>query len=133
MATSREERAEELTAAKKLELDMKKNPEKYFTGPEGHVRDRIIVNQTPDIPSEGAFVSLNGFAYLIKPGEEIDIPRPIRKMIDTRIRTDTIQIQNPDGSYKSHGRDMPRITYILIKEDVGKEEEVGKKEVPAME
>jgi hypothetical protein len=48
-------------------------------------------------------------------------------MLDTRIKTDTIQIQNPDGNYKSQGRDMPRITYILIKEDVGREE------VPATE
>ncbi|HHT9136798.1 MAG TPA: hypothetical protein ACFYEK_06065 [Candidatus Wunengus sp. YC60] len=122
MATSKEERAEELSAAKKLELDMKKNPEKYFTGPDGHIRDRIIINQTPDIPSEGVFVSLNGFAYLAKPGVEIDIPRPIRTMLDTRIKTDTIQVQNPDGSYRSTERDMPRITYILIKENVGKEE-----------
>lgn len=123
MATSKEERAEELSAAKKLELDMKKNPEKYFTGPDGHIRDRIIINQTPDIPSEGVFVSLNGFAYLAKPGVEIDIPRPIRTMLDTRIKTDTIQVQNPDGSYRSTERDMPRITYILIKENVGKEED----------
>ena len=122
MATSKEERAEELSSAKKLELDMKKNPEKYFTGPDGHIRDRIIINQTPDIPSEGVFVSLNGFAYLAKPGVEIDIPRPIRTMLDTRIKTDTIQVQNPDGSYRSTERDMPRITYILIKENVGKEE-----------
>lgn len=122
MAT-KEERAEELSAAKKLEMDMKKSPEKYFTGPEGHVRDRIIINQTPDIPSEGVFISLNGFAYLAKPGVEIDIPRPLRTMLDTRIKTDTVQVQNPDGSYKSIDRDMPRITYILIKEDVGKEEE----------
>jgi hypothetical protein len=121
MAT-KEERTEELSAAKKLELDMKKNPEKYFTGPDGHIRDRVIINQTPDIPSEGAFISLNGFPFLVKPGVEVDIPRPIRTMLDTRIKTDTIQVQNPDGSYKSVERDMPRITYILIKENVGKEE-----------
>jgi hypothetical protein len=127
MAFTREEKTEELTAARKLELDMKKNPEKYFTGPGRHILDRIIINQTPDIPSEGVFISLNGFAYLAKPGVEIDIPRPVRTMLDTRIKTDTIQIQNPDGNYKSQGRDMPRITYILIKEDVGREE------VPATE
>lgn len=122
MATSKEERAEELSAAKKLEQDMKKNPEKYFTGPEGHIRDRIIINQTPDIPSEGVFISLNGFAYLAKPGVEIDIPRPVRLMLDTRIRTDTTQVMQPDGTYKTYEKQIPRITYTIIKEDVGKED-----------
>jgi len=121
MAT-KEERAEELSMAKKLELDMKKNPEKYFVGPEGHIRDRIIINQTPEIPSEGVFISLNGFAYLAKPGVEIDIPRPIRMMLDTRIRTDTTQVMQPDGTYKSYTKNIPRITYTVIKEDVGKDD-----------
>ena len=122
MAT-KEERVEELTAAKRLEQDMKKNPEKYFTGPEGHIRDRIIINQTPDIPSEGAFISLNGFAFLAKPSVPIDIPRPLRTMLDTRIKTETVQVPSDDGKgYQNHSRNMPRITYILIKENVGKDD-----------
>jgi hypothetical protein len=119
MAT-KDERAEELTAQRKLEKDMKDNPGKYFTGPQGHVRDRIIVNQTQEIPKEGVFVSLNGFAYLIQPGVEIDIPRPIRLMLDTRVRTETTQVASEDGKgYQNHVRNINRITYTLIKEDVG--------------
>ena len=46
-----------------------------FDGPTGHIRDRIIVHQNPDIPKEGIFLSLNTYPFQIKPGEEIDIPR----------------------------------------------------------
>jgi len=66
------------------------------------------------IPKEGQFVSLNGYGFLIKPGEPVDIPRPVRQMIDTRVETETIQDENG----KTHTRDIPRFTYTLIEEGV---------------
>ena len=94
--------------------DQERHPEKYFSSPEGHPRDRIIINENPELPKEGIFVSLNGFAFLAKAGVEIDLPRPVRKMLDTRIKTETIQ--GDDG--KDYHRDIRRITYQLVKEDV---------------
>lgn len=91
-----------------------------FVSPAGHPRDRIIVHDSQDIPKEGQFVSLNGYAFLIKPGMEVDIPRPIRLMLDTLIRTDTTQ--NDDGS--STHRDLPRITYTLLAENVMSESDL---------
>lgn len=97
--------------------DEKQQEPETFVGSEGHIRDRIIVNENPKIPKEGLFVSLNGYAYLIKPGVEVDIPRPVRKMIDTRIETETVQDER--GAF--YNRNIPRITYTLIKENVGEE------------
>ena len=59
-------------------------------------------------------MSLNGFAFVAKPGVEIDIPRPVRLMLDTRIRTESVK--NADGDIIT--RDIPRVTYTLIKENV---------------
>ena len=98
----------------KPKTDQEKNPEGFFTSPVGHIRDRILVHPSMEIPKEGLFLSLNGYAFLIKPGTEVDVPRPVRLMLDTRIKTETIQ--GDDG--KDYTRDIPRITYTLIKEGV---------------
>lgn len=94
--------------------DEELHPENYFTSPVGHIRDRIIINESPEIPKEGLFLSLNGFAILAKPGVPIDIPRPMRLVLDNRITTETTQ----DHEGKDHRRHMKRITYQLIKEGV---------------
>lgn len=94
--------------------DQEKHPEKYFTSPEGHIRDRIIIHESLEIPKEGLFLSLNGFPFLAKPGVEIDLPRPVRLMLDTRIKTETVQ--GDDG--RDHVRHIPRFTYTLVKEGV---------------
>lgn len=94
--------------------DEELHPERYFISPHGHIRDRIRIHESMEIPKEGQFVSLNGFPFLAKPGAEIDIPRHVRLMLDTRIRTETVQ--GDDG--KDHHRDIPRFTYTLIKEGV---------------
>ena len=93
----------------------KVDPKDLFINPKNHVRDRIVIHDNPQIPKEGQFLALNGYAFLVKPGQEVDIPRPVRLMLDTRIQTETQQDQNGD----THTREIPRITYTLIKEDVG--------------
>lgn len=92
--------------------EQEKHPERYFTNPIGHIRDRIIIHESQDIPKEGRFFGLNGFQFLAKPGVEIDIPRPVRLMLDTRLRTETIKGED-DNIYT---RDIPRVTYTMIKE-----------------
>ena len=98
----------------KPKTEQEKNPEGFFTSPAGHIRDRIILHQSMEIPKEGLFVSLNGFGFLIKPGVAVDLPRPVRLMLDTRIKTETLQ--GDDG--KEYTRDIPRVTYTLVKEGV---------------
>lgn len=92
----------------------KKEEGEHFESPAGHIKDRIILHQTENIPKEGQFISLNGFAYLIKAGVEIDVPRPVRQMLDTRIQTVTTQ----DAEGREYTRDVPRFTYTLIKEGI---------------
>lgn len=94
--------------------EQEESPEKFFLGPTGHIRDRIIIHESMEIPREGQFVSLNGYPFLIKPGAEVDVPRPVRLMLDTRVKTETIQ--GDDG--KNYTRDIPRITYTLVKAGV---------------
>jgi len=99
---------------------------KKFEGPMGQVRDRVVIHQNPDVPKEGIFLSLNGYPFQIKPGEEIDLPRPVLRMMDTLIKTDTVQ--GDDG--KNYTRDIPRYTYTVIKEGVNLDAE-GNVIVPA--
>jgi len=101
-------------AQSRSKSEEERHPERFFTNPDGHIRDRIIVHQSSKIPKQGQFVSLNGYSFLIKPGEEIDLPRPVRLMLDTRVETETIQ--GEDG--KTYSRNIPRFTYTLIKEGV---------------
>jgi len=98
-----------------------KNPGVYFNSPQGHVRDRIIIHESMDIPKEGQFISLNGYPFLAIPGKEIDIPRPVRDMLDTRI----ITVTQHDENGKSYTKDIKRVNYTLIKEGVNLPEEVA--------
>ena len=100
------------------QIGISSKPAKYFISPLGHPRDRIIIHETADIPKEGQFMQLNGYAFLAKPNVELDLPRPVRLMLDTRIRTETIQ--GRDG--QTYTRNIPRITYTLVKMDVGTDE-----------
>ena len=98
----------------RVKTDQEKNPEKYFTSPQGHIRDRVIFHDNPKMPKEGIPFSLNGYAFIAKPGEEVDIPRPVRKMLDTLVETESIQ--DRDGVV--HTRHIPRVTYTIVKESV---------------
>jgi len=102
-----------------LKTYAERHPEEFFTSPKGHPRDRIVIHESLEIPKEGMFVSLNGYSFLIKPGVEVDLPRPVRLMLDTRIKTETVMQDDGNGRFVEHRRNIPRITYTLIKEDVG--------------
>lgn len=108
-------RKDERTAEEIIVDDKKAHPENYFESSKGHPKDRVIINESPSIPKEGVFMSLNGYAFLAKPGVEIDLPRPILRMLDTRIETMTIQ--DPETKKEYH-KDVPRITYRIVREDV---------------
>ena len=95
-----------------------RHPEEYFNSPQGHIRDRIIIHESAETPKEGVFMSLNGFSFLAKPGVEIDLPRPVRLMLDTRIKTETVVHDDGNERMVAHSRNIPRFTYTLIKADV---------------
>lgn len=96
----------------------KEGPKKIlrFVGSIGHIKDRVVFHQNPEIPKEGILLGLNGVHFQVKPGVEVDIPRPVRQMVDTLIFTDLIQDEE-GGEYT---RDRPRYPYSLVMEDVGR-------------
>ena len=102
----------------KPKTEKERNPQNFFTGPTGHPKDRIIIHESLDIPKEGQIMGLNGYMFLAKPGIAIDLPRPVREMLDTRIVT--VTTTGDDG--KEYKRDMKRVNYTLVKEDVDRVE-----------
>lgn len=92
--------------------DQERHPERYFESPKNWVRDRIVIHPTAEIPKDGLFFGLNGIQYLVKAGVELDLPRPVIQMLQTRIRRDTIK--GDDGV--DYHRDVQRITFTMIKE-----------------
>jgi len=113
----------------KLKTPQEKHPEKYFTGLDVHPRDRIVIHDSSRIPKEGQFISLNGYGFLAKPEVEIDLPRPVRLMLDTLIETETTYDQNG----KEYTRDLRRITYTLVKEGVNLPENAPLEQATAAE
>jgi hypothetical protein len=107
-------RADEIKARKETAKDMKDHPENYFTNPAGHIRDRIMLHENEKLPKDGIFMSLNGYSFLAKPNVEIDLPRPVREMLDTRTETQTIK--GDDG--KVYTRNIKRFPYQVIQLDV---------------
>jgi hypothetical protein len=98
--------------------DQEKHPENYFNSPVGHPRDRIILHESLEATKGGRFISLNGYAFWAQSGVEIDLPRPVRLMLDTLVRTETTRTDDGRGSYRIDTRDIRRFTYTLLKEDV---------------
>ena len=104
--------------ANRVKTDEELHPERYFISPVGHIRDRIILHNSPEVPKEGVFLSLNGFPFMVPPDVEVDLPRPVRLMLDTRIKTETRRTDDGRGNVNIHTRNMKRFTYTIIKLDV---------------
>jgi len=106
------------TNAARAKTDKERHPDQWFDSPVGHPRDRIILHESAEATTGGRFIGLNGYSFWAQSGVEIDLPRPVRKMLDTLIRTETIRADDGKGGYTTHVRNIRRFTYTLIKEDV---------------
>lgn len=45
-------------------------------------RVTIILEENPEIPPTGQFVGYNGIGYLIRPGEEVTVPRGVMEILE---------------------------------------------------
>jgi len=83
-AVKAEDKAEaEVVVAPKAPAPKKKAAPRKPARPKNTTR--IILEENDDIPPTGLFVSLNGRAYLIKPGEEVDLPNPVLEILENAV------------------------------------------------
>ncbi len=92
----------------------------YFNHPQGHIKDKIIIHDTPELPANG-FYQLNGFPFQLPVNVEIDIPRPVRLYLDTLIRTEHRRVEVSPGVYQDNPRNVRRVVYTLVKENIDQE------------
>lgn len=43
---------------------------------------KIILEENDDIPPTGLFLALNGRSFMIRPGEEVDVPAGVKEILD---------------------------------------------------
>ena len=60
-------------------------PRKAGKAAAGEKRVRIILEENDEIPPTGQFFSLNGKAYILRPGEEADVPQGIIDILDNAV------------------------------------------------
>lgn len=75
------------------------------------IRDkaRIIVDEAPDMPPTGYPVGLNGVAYIIRPGEPVDVPLGVLEIIKNAVQS-VPQIDGKTQRVVGY-RDRPRIPW----------------------
>lgn len=91
----------------------------FFTHPRGHIRDRVILFETPDSFKEGQFVGLNGFPFLVQYNKEVDLPRPVIEMMRTRV---VERIEKNTETGEETVRRYPRFNFRVVAENVNKVE-----------
>lgn len=75
-------------------------------------RIRIILEENDEIPPTGLFVSLNGRAYLIRPGEPVDIPPGVKEILDHAVMSSP-QL-DPQTKQVVGYRERTRYSYRLV-------------------
>lgn len=73
---------------------------------------RIILEETDNMAPTGAVFSLNGKAFLIRPGEEVDIPMGLKEVIDNAVMS--VPIHDPQTTKVVGYRDRHRFPYRVV-------------------
>jgi hypothetical protein len=85
---------------------------KILTAPPKPERVKIIISESDgDDGQADVFLSVNGKAYTIKRGFEVDVPREVLEVLDHAITTK--MIQNPTTFEMSY-KNVPRFPYQVI-------------------
>jgi len=73
---------------------------------------KIILSENDDIPPTGLFLGLNGRGYLIRPGEEVEVPVGVKEILDHAVMSSP---QVDPGTKQVVGyRDRMRYPYRLV-------------------
>lgn len=75
-------------------------------------RVTIILEENPEIPPTGQFVGYNGRGYLIRPGEEVTVPRGVVEILEHAI-TSMPHTDPSTGQIVGH-RDRMRYPFRVV-------------------
>lgn len=75
-------------------------------------RVKIILEENEDIPPTGLFLGLNGTGYMIRPGEEVEIPVGVKEILDNAVMSSP-QI-DPSTKQVIGYRERMRYPYRLV-------------------
>lgn len=73
---------------------------------------RIVLDDNEDIPPTGQSVALNGKAYMIVPGHEVDVPPGVVEILRNAIMT--VPIQDPATRKIIGYKNRPRFPFHVI-------------------
>lgn len=75
-------------------------------------RVRIILEDHPDIPPTGLYISHNGRPYMIQTGVEVDVPEPLIEILNNAITT--VPIMDPRTLQVKGSRNKMRFPFRII-------------------
>lgn len=73
---------------------------------------RIVLEENEDIPPSGLFIGINGRGYLLRPGEEAEVPRAIIEVLNNAITS--VPQRDPATQQVLGTRDKMRYSYRII-------------------
>lgn len=74
---------------------------------------RIILEENENIPPSGQFIGYNGKGYLMKPGEEVEVPETIIEILNHAVQSKPIT--DPQTRQVIGYRDGLRFPYRVIR------------------
>jgi hypothetical protein len=106
-----------------MELDKKPSPVAKVdqskvdtaTQPPDKRRVRIVLADNAEIPPSGQFIGVNGRSYVLRSGEEADVPVEILGVLDSAVTSVPVLDENEQivGF-----RDRPRFPYRIVERDI---------------
>jgi hypothetical protein len=75
-------------------------------------RVRILLEESDEIPPTGLFVGLNGRGFLLRPGEELDVPAGVKEILDHAVMLRPIK--DPQTQQVVGYREQMRYPYRML-------------------
>lgn len=75
---------------------------------------RIVLEDNPNIPPTGQFIGVNGKGWLLRAGEEADVPQCILETLDNAI--EFVAAKNSDGQLTGVNVERRRFSYRVVRE-----------------
>jgi hypothetical protein len=80
--------------------------------PEGEQMVRIILEESEEIPPTGQFVGLNGRTWIIRPGEEVEVPQGVVEVLQNAVTR--VPVVDPQTRQVVDYRDRTRLPFRIL-------------------